>query len=341
MEKRVTIYDIARTAGVSPATVSRMIHQPDIVTDKTKTKIQKAFLFHQIKPEDLSTRTKSTGSAASGNTGQSFTVLVCMPSWDNPFYDDILEGISDCLNYAHYHMIVTQEIPRRGAVFSFLNYCASLQISGIIMMYPLSEDILRQLHAAYPVVQCSEYNPFYKKIPYVSIDDYAVSKTAMAHLIGTGCKKIAFFSSSYDYRHVQNRYRAYKEMLIGNGMAVRPKYVMQVSDFSYQRILTAAHHFFQLPDPPDAIFATSDKHAHAAIKSGLAMGFSIPNDVRVFGFDNTMYATLSTPTISTVEQPRRELGVQSSRLLLSLIQNPSAQVKSLLLPTKLIIQESA
>ena len=93
--------------------------------------------------------------------------------------------------------------------------------------------------------------------------------------------------------------------------------------------------------PPDAIFATSDKHAHAAIKSGLAMGFSIPNDVRVFGFDNTMYATLSTPTISTVEQPRRELGVQSSRLLLSLIQNPSAQVKSLLLPTKLIIQESA
>ena len=70
------------------------------------------------------------------------------------------------------------------------------------------------------------------------------------------------------------------------------------------------------------------------------MGFSIPEDIKVFGFDNTMYATLSTPTISTVEQPRRELGIQSSRLLLELIRNPSTQITPLLLPTKLVIRES-
>ena len=60
--------------------------------------------------------------------------------------------------------------------------------------------------------------------------------------------------------------------------------------------------FFQLADPPDAIFATSDKHAHAVIKAGLAQGFRIPEDIKVFGFDNTMYASLSTPTISTISQ---------------------------------------
>lgn len=341
MKSRVTIYDIAETAGVSPATVSRMIHQPDIVTEKTRNKILDAFTFHQIHPEDLSTRSKGSRIPVKKSTLQSPTILVCLPSWDNPFYDDILEGITDYLAQEHCHMIVTQEIPRRSTMFSFFHYCGSLQIAGIIMMYPLSEDILRQLHSSYPVVQCSEYNPFYTKAPYVSIDDYAISKSAIAHLIGAGSKKIAFFSSSYDYRYVQNRYRAYKEILAGNDMAVRPEYVIQVSDFSYPRILTAAQHFFRLAEPPDAIFATSDKHAHAAIKAGISMGFSIPEDVKVFGFDNTMYATLSTPTISTIEQPRRELGIQSARMVLTMIRNPSEQPEPLLLPTKLVIQESA
>ena len=340
MNGKVTIYDIAKTAGVSPATVSRMIHQPNVVTKKTRDKILKAFEFHEISPEDLRTKKRSTAASSIKKTSQESTILVCIPTWNNPFYDDILGGIKDFLSHAHCHMVVTLEIPERSTISSFLNYCASLQISGIIVMYALSEDVLRQLNAAYPVVQCSEYNPFLKNIPYVSIDDYSITKIAIAHLINKGCNKIAFFSSSYDYRHVQSRYRAYRSMLTGNGLAVRPEYVVQVADFSYNRILAAANHFFQLADPPDAIFATSDKHAHAVIKAGLAQGFQIPEDIKVFGFDNTMYASLSTPTISTISQPRRELGMQSAKLLLSLIRNPYEQVKPILLPTKLVIQES-
>lgn len=340
MNGKVTIYDIAKTAGVSPATVSRMIHQPNVVTKKTRDKILKAFEFHEISPEDLRTKKRSTAASSIKKTSQESTILVCIPTWNNPFYDDILGGIKDFLSHAHCHMVVTLEIPERSTISSFLNYCASLQISGIIVMYALSEDVLRQLNAAYPVVQCSEYNPFLKNIPYVSIDDYSITKIAIAHLINKGCNKIAFFSSSYDYRHVQSRYRAYRSMLTGNGLAVRPEYVVQVADFSYNRILAAANHFFQLADPPDAIFATSDKHAHAVIKAGLAQGFRIPEDIKVFGFDNTMYASLSTPTISTISQPRRELGMQSAKLLLSLIRNPYEQVKPILLPSKLVIQES-
>lgn len=340
MNGKVTIYDIAKTAGVSPATVSRMIHQPGVVTKKTRDKILKAFEFHEISPEDLGTKKRSSAASSIKKTSQESTILVCIPTWNNPFYDDILGGIKDFLSHAHCHMVVTLEIPERSTISSFLNYCASLQISGIIVMYALSEDVLRQLNAAYPVVQCSEYNPFLKNIPYVSIDDYSITKIAIAHLINEGCKNIAFFSSSYDYRHVQSRYRAYRSMLTGNGLAVRPEYVVQVADFSYNRILAAANHFFQLADPPDAIFATSDKHAHAVIKAGQALGFRIPEDIKVFGFDNTMYASLSTPTISTISQPRRELGMQSAKLLLSLIRNPYEQVKPILLPTKLVIQES-
>lgn len=340
MSKNVTIYDIAKTAGVSPATVSRMINQPHIVTEKTRLRIMAAFDENGITPEDLATKRKTASGAQRRSGNKSQNILVCIPNWDNPFYDDILTSIEECLFRMQHHMIVNSQIPNRSTMAGFINYCNSLQISGIILMYPLSEDLLRQLSTAFPVVQCSEYNPFNQHIPYVSIDDYTITKAAIAHLINTGCKNIAFFSSSYEYRYVQDRYRAYKTMLSGNGIQVRPEYVVQVADFSYNRILNTAHHFFQLPEPPDAIFATSDKHAHAAIKAGQSMGFRIPEDVKVFGFDNTSYSFLSTPTISTVVQPRTELGIESVKLLLRIIEDPYAEQKPILLPTELLIRES-
>ena len=340
MKKKATIYDIAKFAGVSSATVSRTIHQPDIVTERTRNKILKAFDHYEMSPEDLSVKTKRSGASGKNSFLQNTNILVCIPDWDNPFYDDLLIGIQHYLNQMHYHMLVSMEIPNKYNMASFLNYCASLHIAGILMMYPLSEDILRQITATYPMVQCCEYNPLYQKVPYVSVDDYAISKAVIAYLIQEGCKKIGFFSSPYDYRYVQNSFRAYKTTLTSNNLKINPEYVVQVADFSYDRILMAANHFFRLPDPPDAVFATSDKHAHAVIKAALNAGFRIPQDMKVFGFDNTMYAELSTPTISTVAQPRREIGIQGAKMLLEQIKNRHAPVKSLLLPAKLLIQES-
>ena len=120
MKNKITIYDIAQTAGVSPATVSRMIHQPNIVTKKTRDKILEAFSFYQIAPEDLHPKRKIPLSRLPkkqlANRRRS-----CLHSLlDNPFYDDILKGIWDYLKQTHYHMIVTQEIPQRGTMNSFL-----------------------------------------------------------------------------------------------------------------------------------------------------------------------------------------------------------------------------
>lgn len=340
MKNKITIYDIAKTAGVSPATVSRMIHQPDIVAKNTRKKILDAFALHHIYPEDLKTKEKLNKSTKQKRAGQNSTILVCIPVWDNPFYYDILDGISDCLGQFQCHMLVTQEVPDQDNMLSFLNYCASIKASGIIMMHPLSENILRQLISFYPLVQCSEHNPYCEDVPYVSIDDYTISKAAVAYLISLGCRNIGFFSASYDYQYVQNRYRAYKTMLTMSGMTINPQYVVQVYDFSYERILSAANHFFEIPDPPDSVFATSDKHAHAVIKAALYHGLSVPQDLKVFGFDNTSYASLSTPTISTVEQPRRQIGIESATMLLNLIKNPTDRVKPMLLNARLVLQES-
>lgn len=110
MKHKITIYDIAKTAGVSPATVSRMIHQPGIVTEKTREKIIAAFDYHKIHPEDLSLKKKRIQSLPGKSTCGPLSVLVCIPSWDNPFYDNILQGIQEVFNQENCHAIVLSEM---------------------------------------------------------------------------------------------------------------------------------------------------------------------------------------------------------------------------------------
>lgn len=341
-DKKVTIYDIAKISGVSPATVSRVIHQADSVKEATQQKVWQAFKQANVTPEELSIKTSRT--AAPKNTKglpHVPTILVCLPGWDNPFYNDIIEGIRTWMLPSGYETVIYTTQLNKHRVPQFLEFADSLQASGLIIMNQLSEDILYRLNAHFPIVQCSEYNPHCQNIPYVSIDDYAVAKSAVSYLIKNGCEKIAFFTAPYENRYVQNRFLAYKTVLQEAGIPAVPEYVLQVSDFSYDRILTAANRLFMLSDPPDGVFAVSDKHAHAVIKAAQKNGFRVPDDIKVFGFDNTMFATLSTPTITTVNQPRRMLGTESARLILEKIKNPNISQNGILLPAKLVFQESA
>ncbi len=340
MSKKITIYDIATTAGVSPATVSRMIHQPNLVTTATREKILEAFDFHGIKPENLAIKKKAARSMTASTASNSRAILVCIPNWNNPFYEGILIGIENCLKQNHYHMVVTSEIPQRNTISSFINYCSNLHIAGLIIMYSLSEDLLRQLRSVFPIVQCSEYNPLYKPVPYVSIDDYSITQRAIAYLIKAGCKRIGFFSASFDYQHVQNCYRAYKSMLLSSGLSVYPDYTIQVFGYSYEHFLEKAYDLLRLQLLPDAVFCTSDMHAHALINAAPRSGIRVPEDLKVFGFDNTTYSTLSTPTISTIEQPCLDLGTQSAQLLLKMFEKSSGIFDSIILPAQIILRES-
>ncbi len=340
MAQKTTIYDIAKAASVSAATVSRYIHSPEIVSEKAKRKILDAFHQLGIEPDDLSVKEKKDSLQPVRSTSSVPCILMCIPSWKNPFYDNILEGIQEYLQLHNYHLIVCGESPRKNTVDEFLEMCMALQVRGLILADHSTEEVLRQIYARYPLVQCSEYNSFCPDIPHVIVDDYTTSKLAVASLINKGCKKLGFFSAPYENRYVQQRFRAFKTVLDSNEIELHSEYIIQVADFSYQRILSAARNYFRLPDPPDGIFAVSDKHAHAIIKAALEQGIRIPENLKIIGVDDTMYATLSTPTISTIVQPRRELGVESARLLLQQIEHPKDPVNSLTLKTELVFRES-
>lgn len=340
MEKKKTIYDIAAQAGVSPASVSRAIHQPELVSETTKQKIWDAFRELKLSKQDLSFKSTPRKTILAPRV-HAPTVLVCIPGFLNPFYDSILEGIDEQLRWASCHMLVYGQPLSRSNVSKILALISSIGADGVILMEQQQEDILQRLHAACPLIQCSEYNPACPNISYVTVDDYTTSEEAIRYLIGRGCKNIGFFSTPYRNRYVQTRYRAYKSVLTEEGLAIRPEYIRQVSDFSYERILSAAAGFFEMPDMPDAIFAVSDKHAHALIKAAVMRGLRIPDDIKVIGVDNTMYSTLSTPTITTIAQPRRELGSECAKIMLDIIKQPDGMAVKKVLPSEMIFRESA
>lgn len=337
---KTTIYDIARLAGVSPASVSRTIHQPNTVRKMTRDKIWSAFGQLGVSPEDLSF--KATSKAVSqGTAGPHMpTILLCIPSFQNPFYDEIIDGIQEQLQRASYTLIIYGQSLAKDTVNHFLEVAASVKADGLILTEQIPEDFLLKINAQYPLVQCSEYNPACHNIPYVTIDDYAVTETAIRYLLKQGCESIGFFSAPYQNRYVQNRYRAYKAVLEEAGIFVRSEHVLQVSDFSYERMLSTARGFFRLPQAPDAVFAVSDKHAHAVIKAAQMEGVRVPEDLKVIGFDDTMYATLSTPAITTIAQPGFELGTESAKILLDKIAGRQVVSPVQVLSAHMVFRES-
>lgn len=341
MSQKITIYDIAKRAGVSPATVSRVIHNPSSVKDSTAQKVWDAFTATGITPADLSFRASAQKQTEENSKKHVPTILIIVNSWDNSFFDDILAGIQDYASKQGYRTIVYSSPLLSYHVGEFLEFADSLNISGIITTKRLPEEALSHISNRYPIIQCSEYNQDCQNIPYVTIDDYNISRQAVETLIQDGCERIGFFSAPYEFHYVQERYRAYKSVLYEHHLYSDSSFFISVSDFSFERLLSGASGFFTRNDPPDGLFAVSDLHAYATVSAALSAGFRVPQDIKVVGFDDTIYSILSSPRITTVHQPRRKIGEESTRLLIDWISHPHSIPDSLTLPAEIVKRESA
>ncbi|MCD8156637.1 MAG: LacI family transcriptional regulator [Clostridiales bacterium] len=340
MSSRTTIYDIAKIAGVSTATVSRVIHHPETVAAATREKVHAAFDAAHIAPEQLDLRRPRSRAVPEKNRRRLPTVLVYFPVWDSTFFDGILNTMRVTLKENGYFMLIYSDVIDDKSVEFFLNLANDYQISGVLSLYKLPKNIMDQVTARYPVVQCSDYNASCPNVPYVTIDDYSYAFAAVRRLLDSGCRRIGFFSIPFYLQYTMNRYEATKAALQNNGMELLEADVITCSDFDYQRLLSAAMRFFHETDHPDGIFCTSDQLANAVVNAAGRSGIRVPEQVKVIGFDDTSYAICSSPAITTVRQPREELGREAVFLLLRMIESPYAAHSSVILPAEIVFRES-
>ena len=173
-----------------------------------------------------------------------------------------------------------------------------------------------------------------------SIDSVMAARRAVQFLQAVGYSKIALINSSLQYKYAQDRQFGYEQALTEAGLTVRPEWLVHITDVNYSLAAGAAERLLGLPDRPDAIFAVSDVIAAAVIKVARRLGIKVPQDLGVIGFDNTEISQMMEPSITTINQPRYELGAYACDLLLEQIKNPKAPARQLLLNTELIARES-
>lgn len=327
---KITINDISREAGVSIATVSRVLNRKNNVSREAEARV-------------LEAARRLEYPIPSAPAARPRLIAVVVPRLSNPFYNDILDGIQDVAARYRYNTIISQTKSESGYSADPPGFLCGDIADGLITMehaFNLRE-MLHGIDPALPVVQCCEYDeelPY----PYVAIDDYTAAYNAVSYLGTTGRRRIAFFNSSTRYLYGKKREEGYLEALRNLNLPIEKALIYHLNIIDLHVAYSAALKILSLPPDvrPDAIFAVSDIYAIAVTRAARKLGLSIPRDIAVIGFDNIEIAAMNEPPITTVSQPRYEIGVAAANTLFGIVKQRPPMSRELLLGSELVVRGS-
>ena len=326
---KVTILDVANAAGVSTATVSRVINNPDKVKKNTIKLVYDAMSKVGYESKLLDPQKKRLN-----------IILVMIPDIENPFYSKIVKGIHAAAFRCGFRYFLHQSGYQGYTIDAIRNLCYEINPAGIIFLEPIADvSLLEEINDIVPIVQCCEYNPN-SNLSYVSVDDYSASKAIVEYMISKGCKKIAFINGPSSFKYAYERQNGYLAALREANLRINNNWIEQMTDLSYEPVISVVSQLLSMEDRPDAIFAASDTYGVAAIKAVLKNGYSVPADIRIAGFDNTYISSLCEPSLTTVKQPQFQLGNLACEILIEHILNPTSSPRHVILDTELVIRDS-
>jgi DNA-binding LacI/PurR family transcriptional regulator len=316
-------------AGVSVATVSRVLNHKTSVQPDTQRKILEVMEKLNFNPSSV---------LLTDDTSR--TILVCVRTVTNPFHCIAIEGIQKSASQNDYRVFIMQA---RDLHFTFEDFKYVLQnhdFAGIILLSSvMGEDLLELLAKSCPMIMCFEKYEV-KDISFVCINDVLAARKATNHLISIGCTKIALLNSALHDQCIRDREVGYTEALEKAGLEKNEEWVVHVPAGSYSLPYAYALNLLSSPNRPDAVFATSDVHAAAVIRAAKRVNLRVPEDLAVVGFDNIELSSIVDPPITTIEQPIEQMGFHACELLIEKILNPKAKKKRIIPDTELIVRES-
>ncbi|WP_438391551.1 LacI family DNA-binding transcriptional regulator [Caballeronia sp. DA-9] len=329
----ISISDVAQTAGVSVATVSRVLNGHTNVREPTREKVLAAIAASGYRVNEL---------ARNLRTAESRLLLTMVPDFGNPFYSAIVRGIDSVARQNGYFMLLCDTGADPGRERSYFDLLRGRRADGAICLDPAAvQKALAEEASALPWVACCEFDPA-AGVPYVGIDNHQAAGDAVRHLLGRGHKKIALINSGHGYLYGRQRAEGYRDALSAAGIEADPAWHIDLDTLDYAAGEAAAHTLARLQNNrPTAVFAVSDTLAIGVINGLRGAGLRVPDEVAVVGFDDIAVAAQIDPPLTTVAQPMRELGETAANLLLKRLRDPHAEVPGVLLPHKLMIRRSA
>lgn len=325
----VGIKEVAAHAGVSPGTVSNVLNRPERVADATRTRVEAAI-------RELGF--VRNGSASSLRAGQGRTVGLMVLDLGNPFFTDLARGVEDVMSERGYAVILCSSATSAEREERNLRMLAEQQVRGVLVT-PVDQGpdrlaLLRERgvnavmldHPATRPHQCS-----------VTVDDVSGGQLAVAHLLDTGARDIAYVSGPMGIRQCADRHAGALRALeqAGHG-TLRHVTVGEMTPRAGQE---AAWQL--LGELPDAIFCANDLLAMGVLRALLQQGVRVPDRVKLIGYDDIEYATASAIPLSSVRQPTYRLGRIAAELLLEECEDPDGHAhQQIMFQPELVIRES-
>lgn len=322
-----TIVDVARLAGVTPTTVSRVINNRGYISEKTKKRVHEAMDELGYQPNEI---------ARSLTKQKSNTIGVIVPHISHPYFAKLISNLENEAAKKDYKIILCNSKEKAEKEKQYLDMCKSNRVAGIIICSGNVES--NKINTGGIPVVLLEKNFEEGKLG-IQCDNYQGGKLATEHLIECGCKKILHFSGVIDEEMpADNREKAFIDVCSKNEIEyfIKKYDIDTYNQMNYYDYIKAALNEIE---GVDGIFASSDLIAAQVIQVCNEIKIRIPEDIKLVGFDDVDISQLTTPRITTVHQPIKEMARLSIELIDAKYNNIEVNEKTIL-PIKLIIRES-
>ena len=329
--QRLTIRQIAELAGVSIATVSRVLNGRDDVSDETRD------LVSRVIRENGYTANRSARGLSAGRTG---LVGILVPLVYPAYFSGILAGAAEALSERNLQIILSPTGGEHDREISLLDRLHGLS-DGALMILPeeSSDELVQLLDGGYRFVVVDPLMPLDERIPSVSAAHTSGADQAMRHLLELGHRRIAQITGPRGWVATEDRRRGYSAALAAAGILPDPALEVEaIPELAPGR--EAAESLLDLPERPTAIFAFNDNIAIGAVQAARARGLHVPDDLSIVGFDDIENATVVTPALTTVRQPLAEMGRTAVSLLNRLLERQRFETLHVELAVRLVVRDS-
>jgi LacI family transcriptional regulator/LacI family repressor for deo operon, udp, cdd, tsx, nupC, and nupG len=332
--KNINLKKVAEKAGVSIATVSRVINNSASVSPQTRIKIEKIIKELNYSPNRVAKRLRNRNTSSN-------LLAVLIPDIQNPFYVDVLRGIEDITYKNNYAIMVCNFSQDEKKENMYLDIIQSESVDGLIAAPAHEKDqkVIKLVNDGLPIV-CVDRGLLDVDVDVVLVDNRKGAFLAVDHLAKKGYKKIAYISGIPKIPSSREREDGYKEALEKNNLPINIE-LIKYGDSGHESGVKLWEELLALTNPPDAIFTGNNLITLGALETIHKRNLQIPKDIAIVGFDDMYWSISLNPPLTAVRQPAYEIGKCAAEQLISRINNPDRPKSSMILKTELMIRKSS
>ena len=334
----VTIKDVAALAGVSPSTVSRTCKDNPSISRETKEKVRKAMMTLGYEPNFQASNLASQNSK---------TIGIILPptsdreTFENPFFLETIRGISLFCNGRQYISTIVSGQSSEDLLSSIRTMVRSGQVDGFILLYSKEDDaIIEYLNEeGLLYVLIGKAQQFANLTIYIDNDNVLAGKEATDYLYNLGHRKIAYLGSESIKFFSADRKTGYQLSMLQHDLAVEKKYMIEVNDV-YLDECKELLEMLRSEDRPTAIVVSDDILAVSLERVCIQCGLTIPDDLSIISFNDSLFARLTHPPLTSINVNSSQLGIEAASQLINHIENPNLVATKIIVPHSLVERES-